>query len=593
MINRLIFRIRDYVVRPRFEDEEMDRQASLLYASMRPVFVMTLVLIPVLPLIGAPLAVLIPVLLMLAVETMVFTMLHRGLIHRASLVFIVMGWVITTFPAFIQGGITSPFALFTILWVVITGLLLERDYLVGVLILTMLEVTALLLVSSFNLIPSLLGVVSPIRYWNVVMIVLYVSGTLIRLAVANLRAALENARHIYSSLETANQELVMAREDLENRVNERTADLERRARELQASSEVVRAIASIRDIDTLLSELTHLLSRQFDFYYAAVFVLDENQQALVMHSSNTQVGQDMIRAGFSVPLDTTSIISTAVRTRKPYLAADVSKDLMFLPTEELSETRSELALPLIAGDKVLGALDLQSSEIAAFTAQDLGIMQTLANQIAIAIENAQLFSQNQQSLESLQRAYTSLSQEGWQRLLRSQPDLAFRAGSLGAPAPAGRQWRPEMVEAMQRGEVIKTDPWTLAVPIKIRDQANGVIRLRKPAEATEWSEDEIRLVTILSDRLSNALESARLYEETRRRAERERLTGEITAKMRASNDQKAILQIAAQELRKALQADRAHLSVQAVPLQTPDEPDQEPAPIDPPENSVTGQGGEE
>ncbi len=567
MINRYLSRIRHALARRRFADDESERQAALLYATMAPIFVVTMILIPILPLIGAPWVVEIPVFSMLALETVVFLWVRQGKTRQASLALVFGGWLLTTFPAFIQGGIISPFVLFSITWVIVAGLLLETRMLILMLVLNIIEVSAFLAVTTFNLIPPVLGLATPLRYWNVMMLVMYVSATLIRMAMTNLRSALSKAQLVRFDLQQTNQELLNARQDMEQRVNERTMTLERRAHELEASSEVVRGIASIRDLEPLLDETTHLLSQQFDLYYSAIFLLDENRQVLVMRAGNSQIAQDMIQAGFSVPLETISIISTAVRTGKPYLAADVSRDLLYLPTAGLAETRSELALPLLVGKKALGVIDLQSSAAGVFTTQNLETMQTLANQIAIAIENAQLFGQNQQALDSLQRAYTSLGQEGWQRLLRTQHNLAYRAGAIGAPTQVTDGWRADMTAAMQAGEVVKTDPWTLAVPIKIRGQSNGVIRLRKPADTNAWSEDEIRLVVTLSDRLSNALESARLYEETRRRAERERLTGEITARMRASNDQKTILQIAAQELRSALQADHANLSVQAIPLQ--------------------------
>jgi GAF domain-containing protein len=103
---------------------------------------------------------------------------------------------------------------------------------------------------------------------------------------------------------------------------------------------------------------------------------------------------------------------------------------------------------------------------------------------------------------------------------------------------------------------------TIALPIKIRDQVIGVVKLSKPREAGRWTADEIDLMETIGDQLSVALESARLYEETRRRAERERLTSEITARIRASNDPSAILQTAVRELRQALQADRAQIMLQ-------------------------------
>jgi GAF domain-containing protein len=236
---------------------------------------------------------------------------------------------------------------------------------------------------------------------------------------------------------------------------------------------------------------------------------------------------------------------------------------------------------LVTGGRLIGVLDVQSAQLVSLTREDLSVLQTLANQVAIAIENAQLFAANQKTLQTLQRAYGNLSREAWQSLLRAQPNRGYRAVSMDDPAPVTEEWQPDMILARESGKIVigptANDVYTLAVPIKIRDQITGVVRLRKPPEAGAWRQEEVALVVTLSDRLSAALESARLYEETRRTAERERLTGEITAHMRSTNDPRAILQIAARELRKALQADKAQLVVQAsvspAPGQTDDHPE--------------------
>ncbi len=587
-LSERFWRLQGYLRQPLFEDEELNRRAALLTTAYRPILLVTILVIPSAILVGSPWFVVALAIAMLTVEGLVWWLFQRGQMHQASLTLIGMGWSLTVLPAFLQGGITSPFTAFTLLWAVVTGLLLERRYLVVMLSLNLITVVILFFSAQFSLIPMILPPASPLRALLVYAVIIYNAGSLVSLATSNLSQALSAARQSQAELTHSNAELIAAREEMEERVRQRTTDLEHRAHALQASSEVVRAIVSIRDIDALLDELTHLLSEQFDFYHVGVLLLEESQRAgeagsLVMRAANTEFGRRLQEAGFNLPLDQTSVVGTAVRTRKPYLAADVSKDLLYLPMEEFSATRAELALPLLSGEKALGALDLQSSTPGAVSTQDLSILQTLANQIAIAIENAQLFNENQRALESLQRAYSSLSQEGWQRMLRAQSELGYRAGASGGPAPVTGDWPAEMRHALDTGQVTvdaglnsggAASGEAVMVPIKIREQVMGVIRLRKPPEAGNWSRDEINLVQVLSDRLSTALESARLYEETRRRAERERLTGEITARMRASNDPQAILQIAARELRKALQADKAQLIVTATPVEGSQNPPQ-------------------
>ena len=379
------------------------------------------------------------------------------------------------------------------------------------------------------------------------------------------------------------------KQGLETQVQERIQDLEHRARQLQAAAEVAQAAASIRDLDQLLSKITELISEHFDYYHAGIFLMDAEGEFAVLRAANSEGGQRMLEQGHRLPPGETSIVGHVIDTQQPRIALDVGKDAVHFRNPFLPATRSEAALPLIAGDRLWGVLDVQSTKESAFGEEDISTLRTLANQVAIAIENAHLFVENQLALQKLQdslevsrKAYSGLTQDAWKRLLQSQPDLGYVCKSSAPPlqgykkeadyleqseekiVPVSGNWDPSMVQAGQSGKTVISADNTAAIPVKIRDQVTGVVRLRKPDGAPPWSEDEIELVETLSDRLSAALESARLYQETRRRAERERLTGEITAKLRASNDPQMILKTAVRELRQALQADKAQLLIQSI-----------------------------
>ena len=380
------------------------------------------------------------------------------------------------------------------------------------------------------------------------------------------------------------------KQGLEAQVQERTQDLEHRARQLQAAAAVAQAAASTRDLDQLLFKITELISEYFDYYHAGIFLMDAEGEFAVLRAANSEGGQRMLEQGHRLPPGETSIVGHVINAQQPRVALDVGKDAVHFRNPFLPATRSETALPLIAGGRLWGVLDVQSTKESAFGEDDISTLQTLANQVAIAIENAHLFVENQLALEKLQdslemsrRVYSGLTQDAWKRLLQSQPELGYvckssepttQAYKTQADHPAETQkeiivpvsgnWDPSMVQAGQSGKTVISAENTAAIPVKIRDQVTGVVKLRKPDGAPPWSDDEIELVETLSDRLSAALESARLYQETRRRAERERLTGEITAKLRASDDPQTILKTAVRELRQALQADKAQLLIQSI-----------------------------
>jgi len=256
--------------------------------------------------------------------------------------------------------------------------------------------------------------------------------------------------------------------------------------------------------------------------------------------------------------------------KEPRIAMDVGQDAVFFNNPDLPETRSEMALPLVVGDRILGALDVQSTEPDAFTQEDIATLQLLADQVAVAIDNARLFSENQAVLDAVHRAYGEQSREAWSNLMQSHPGLGTIANKYDILYTPGQGWSSEMVQAAQVGDTVYTNNGIVAIPIKERDHILGVLRLRKP-DSESWTPEELALAETLAQQLYLALENARLFQETQRRAVRERLASEITAKIRLSNDPQVILETAVQELRQALkiQADQAKIQPGIKPAEVP------------------------
>lgn len=561
-----------FVAQPAYDishNEDTQRRAGLIYAVVWPSMAITVGLGIMLLLAGAPWLVMVTVGLMFLVMAITVVWMRRGNINTAARVFVFAGWAVTAAPAFLQDGLSSPYLLFSIVMVLLASLLLERRYVQIITILSVLVATILLITSNYPILPQVISSSSPVRRWAALLAAMLAISVIVQLAMENLRAALESARQNQQRLSEANRMLEETQAVLERRVTERTEALEQRAQRLQIASEIAGTLASIRSLNQLLNEAAHLLADRFGYYHVGIYMAEADETLLRLASANTQAGKTLIEQGFQLQLAQTSLATSAARSRQTRVVADVRTDDQFMTLEELNLTRSEICLPLLAGEKLLGVLDLQDTQVRAPASEELSTLRILSSQIAAAIDNVQLFAANQRSLESLQRAYGTLSSEGWQKALRARPDLGYRVGAGGTPAPADGDWPADMASARRDARVILADPYTLAVPIKIREQSVGVIRLRKPEETGPWVDDEVSLAQTLSDRLSAALESARLYEETRRRAERERLTGEITARIRASNDPQTILETAAHELRKALQADRAQLIVQAAVEESP------------------------
>ncbi len=250
-------------------------------------------------------------------------------------------------------------------------------------------------------------------------------------------------KSLYASLEEQVAERTRDLEETADRLGARTAELEettkqleevarlsrRRARMLQASSEVSRAIAQIHDIDDLLPRVTQLISEHFGFYHAGIFLVDEIGRYAVLRAANSEGGQRMLARGHRLAVGAKGIVGHVTRTGQPRISLDVGADAVYFDNPDLPETRSEMALPLRLGGEtqgVIGALDVQSTESAAFDQEDVAVLSALADQIAIAIQNARLFQQSQQALEETETIY--------RRRLRAEWD-----SFLGDAAPRRRQ----------------------------------------------------------------------------------------------------------------------------------------------------------
>ena len=339
---------------------------------------------------------------------------------------------------------------------------------------------------------------------------------------------------------------------LERRVAERTEDLERRAQELRAAAEVGRAATTFRDLDTLLSRVTHLISEQFGFYHVGIFLLNELGTYAVLRAANSTGGQQMLEHGHRLKVGAQGIVGYVTREGEPRIALDVGEDAVHFKNPYLPNTHSEMALPLMAGDEMLGALDVQSVEAGAFTEEDIAVLRLVADQIAIAIENANLLHEAQEALAAQRRAYGEVGREAWQELVASQALAGYTCDAHDRVTAVSTAWPAEMKHAGQRGEIMQTEDGTVMIPVQIRDQTLGVVRLRKSEAQAAWTEEQLDLMQSLTDQLEVALESARLYQDSQRRAAREQLVGEITSHIRESLEIDTVLKTAVQEMRRAL-----------------------------------------
>ncbi len=355
---------------------------------------------------------------------------------------------------------------------------------------------------------------------------------------------------------------------LEQQVAERTAELERRAVLLQAAAEVSRDAAVAGDLRSLLDRTVRLISERFGFYHAGIFLLDGEAKYAILVAASSSGGQRMLSRSHKLGVGTSGIVGWVTSAGRPRIAFDVGEDATYFDNPDLPDTRSEMALPLKVRGRVIGALDVQSPEPAAFSSQDVTVLQAMADQLAVAIDNTRLVQEMQQTAREAEIAYGRYTQEVWRVVGRdSQRAQGYRYWQLGVE-PVTEQ-PPEVRLAWLQNRSVVTHPNVpassgtevsiVAVPMRLREQVIGVLNLRFEGEAV--SAETLSLLEEAGERLALALESARLFEDARLRAQREQLLGNLSERFSRSLDLDVLLQEAVRELGQLLQMDEVTVHV--------------------------------
>jgi GAF domain-containing protein/HAMP domain-containing protein len=346
-------------------------------------------------------------------------------------------------------------------------------------------------------------------------------------------------------------------DSLEGRVTQRTQDLERRTVEMEAAAEVARDAAEIRDIDDLLYTTVNLISERFGFYHAGIFLIDESGDYAVLRAASSPGGRRMLARQHRLRVGRQGIVGYAAASGQSRIALDVGVDATHFANPDLPETRSEVALPLKMRDVVIGVLDVQSMEENAFSEEDVAILQTMADQIAVALSNARLIAETERSVRELERLYGEQAREAWANVAHERQH-AYRYTMLGVEPTSSDALPTSAKSGLQTSEIrLEGDGRQLVAPIELRGQKIGSIVLRRSDEETPWDTEDRTLMEDVSAQVALALENARLLEESRQRAAREQLVTDITGRIRAELEIETVLQQALEDLGQVLDAERA------------------------------------
>ncbi len=335
----------------------------------------------------------------------------------------------------------------------------------------------------------------------------------------------------------------------QKRITENLATLniqnELRARRLNAIAETSQAISQIRDLDTLLPVVARQISERFDFYHVGIFLFSQDRDYVELIAANSDGGKQMLDKGHKLAVGQVGVVGRVAADKRARVALDVGQDAVYFDNPSLPETHSEMALPLMVGKEIIGVLDVQSKRKNAFSKEDAEVFGSLANQVAIAIDNARQVNATQAALEEARSLTQEYVREAWIKLNAEREErLGYRFVNNSA-------------FPIYEGQKVENDekPYEVEYPVKVHDEVIGVIKIRLTEdEYAKMTKSDEELLNAVGERAGLALESARLLDETQKRAQRESLVSSISAKIGSSIRMDNIIHTALRELGDALDA---------------------------------------
>jgi GAF domain-containing protein len=335
---------------------------------------------------------------------------------------------------------------------------------------------------------------------------------------------------------------------MEGRVAGRTAELAANTARLQAVIEVSSFVTRARDLDNLLRDVVNLIVEKFDFYHAQVFLLADEGRYAVLQASTGDAGRELLERGHRLEVASSSVIGHVTKRGEPLIALASDTDTIHRHNELLLDTQAEMALPLKIGDRVLGALDVQSVQSNAFTPDDIPVFQAMADQLAIAIENVRLLEEAQQNLNDIEALNRQLTGEAWRDYLAGRAATepqGYRADERGVHAvdhpPSADEEAAEDVTSL---------------PIVVRGQTIGLLDVES-SEGETLDEDTQAILEAVAERVALALDNTRLAQQAQRTAQIQQMVNVFSEKLQRAPDIRSILRLVATEVGGVLGAPRS------------------------------------
>lgn len=463
-------------------------------------------------------------------------LLRKGYVGPAAMLLVVMTWLVSNSISAAGFGIKDSSYIINFAIVLMAGLLVGWQ---AALITTLISIAA-----GFGLAyAETNGWISvepyPVTTFAQDMgFVFGLNAVLMYLLISGLEGALQRSRQNLQELEAANISLNQAQVELENRSNDLQSaniQLETRSRKLRTIAEITRTATALRSFDELLRTITQIIANELGYDLVAIFLLDEQRQYAILRSGNTEHSINMVAQGYRLPIGQLGLVGSVAQSGRPTVSLGDAIERQAYALPEGKEIQSQLVLPLKFGAEIIGVMDIQSSRPNDFTEDDVSTLSILADQVGIALQNALAYEESQRALHEAHAQSRQASRQAWREFEEIIRTRGYRYDGIKSE-PLKDMPQPER----QNGGVV--------IPVQLRGQTIGRLRVSAPDHRREWTEDELMMVQATAERVALALEGARLLDEAQRRASREAFLSEVAAKLSTSFQIDSILRDTVQEL---------------------------------------------
>ncbi len=261
------------------------------------------------------------------------------------------------------------------------------------------------------------------------------------------------------------------------------ANIQRRATQFEAIALIVKTINSVHQMDTLLPQITSVISERLGYYHVGIFLNDEGDQTAVLAATNSEGGKNMLARGHRLRIGEQGIVGHVAATGTVRVARSVGEDAIYFNNPDLPETLSEMALPLRVGNQIVGVLDVQSKQTDAFSTEDISVLSLLADEVSLAIENTRLLENTRRSLSESEALYRQYLRQAWSRFPREENLVGYRysiSGSTPLESPV------DFDANSKGGNKEQNETSRLVVPIKLRGELIGNLVIQAP-QNKEWN----------------------------------------------------------------------------------------------------------